>query len=705
MLYIDKLDLSDLQFNIVKSKQCQYINIELGFDIETSNTIVCDNKFAFMYEFTLGIHDNNHIYYGRTWEEFITACKYLQTYFDLSEDRRIIIYIHNMSFEFQFMRKYFSWLDVFAVDERQPIKALCEYGIEFRDSLILSGMSLAKTAENLTSHTIKKLVGDLDYKLIRTSSTPLSDEELAYCNNDVEILLYYINEQIAQYGDITKIPLTNTGRVRQFVKNNCFYGKSGKHTKSKGRFYRYREMMSNLTIADLNEYNELKRAFQGGYTHANSYYVGKVINDVNSIDFTSSYPTVMLSELFPMSSGIRCKVNSYDELKELCNHYCVIFDVMFTNLQPKFFDDFYISKSKCWNVINSIESNGRIVSAESLCTTITNVDLIIISNCYKWDSIAVANVIKYVKGYLPKSIIESILELYGKKTQLKNVSGKEAEYLLSKGMLNSVYGMCVTDIIRDTIQYVNDDYKWNTEQGNYTEQLDKYNKGMMRFLYYPWGVFVTAYARKNLWQGIFSIADDYIYSDTDSIKFINYDKHKEYIDNYNTQVKTKLYKMCEWYGIDSSLLCPKTIQGKEKFIGVWDYEGCYSRFKTLGAKRYLVEKEGKMTLTCAGLSKRNGIDYMSEMCYNDNSNVFDMFNNDLYIPPDRTGKLCHTYIDDENTYTMTDYKGNTSEVTSKSYVHLSDEDFTLSLSKQFTSFLEHLRKGELFKGTVEKAIN
>ena len=146
------------------------------------------------------------------------------------------------------MRKYFEWLEVFAVDERKPIKAVCSYGIEFRDSYILSGYSLEKTAENLQKHKLEKKVGYLDYDKVRTYATKLDENELKYCEYDILIVNAYINEQIEQYGDITKVPLTNTGRVRDFVRNNCYYTNTNHRKSSKGKYIRYRKIMNDLTL-------------------------------------------------------------------------------------------------------------------------------------------------------------------------------------------------------------------------------------------------------------------------------------------------------------------------------------------------------------------------------------------------------------------------------------------------------------------------
>lgn len=699
MIEVDKLNIDDLlSINIPTvrtNKKIEYLNIESAFDIETTSVKLSDgSKSAFMYIWMFGIGYGENIYYGRTWEEFDNLCSILQQTYKLHNKRRLVVYVHNLGYEFQFMRKYFEWEEVFSVDERKPIKALNQYGIEFRDSYILSGYSLEKTAENLQKHKVKKLVGNLDYSLVRTYRTKLTDEEMAYCRNDIEVVNAYINEQIEQYKDISKIPMTNTGRVRRFVRNNCYYTSTNHRKSSKGKYYRYRKIMNDLTI-EKDEYIMLKRAFMGGFTHANAKYSGKILENVTSIDFTSSYPSVMLSEKFPMSRGKEIEIKSVSELEDMCRRFCLLFDVKFKNIRPKIDHENYISESKCFELKGGVINNGRVYSADELAMTITNVDYDIISQAYEWDEIYISKAIRYHKGYLPKPIIESILKLYQDKTVLKGVEGKEVEYLLSKGMLNSIYGMSVTDVIQENHIYTDD---WGKEHINIEEEIEKYNKSKNRFLFYPWGVWVTAYARRNLWTGIMALQDDYVYSDTDSIKLKNYEKHTDYIKWYNRMITDKLNAMVRHYKLDKKLLSPKTKNGETKMIGVWDYEGTYERFKTLGAKRYLVQEGDRLYLTVAGLSKQNGIDYMVEKCNGDFEKVFHMFNDELYIPAERTGKMTHTYIDEKQEYVIQDYQGNDSFISTRSGIHLEPCDFTLSISKQYGEFLRNLMQGYFYKG-------
>lgn len=692
---VDDVYLSQFEIKEIKTnKKVTYLNIESAFDIETTSYINNGEKSAFMYIWMFGLGLGKEIFYGRTWEEFLDLCEKLQQYFGLNENRRLVIYVHNLGYEFQFMCNYFNWENVFAINERKPIKALCSYGIEFRDSYILSGYSLANTAKNLTTHKVRKMEGDLDYSLIRHQSTQLTEKELGYCSNDIEIILAYINEQIVQYEDITKIPLTNTGRVRKYVKDACYYTSSNHRKSNRGKYQRYRQIMSDLTL-DKATYIQLKRAFMGGFTHSNPNHTNKTLENVSSIDLTSSYPTVMLADKFPMSRAKELNITTVEELKKAMSLYCLVFDLKLEGLRNTLKYESYISESKCFKMVKPVINNGRVYDAEMIQTTITDVDFNIIEKVYEWDKISIANVRGFVKAYLPKSIIESILNLYQDKTTLKGVEGKEVEYLLSKGMLNSVYGMCVTDVVKD--EHVFND-TWGVERVDVDEKIDEYNKSKNRFLFYPWGIWVTAYARRNLWTAILNIGDDYIYSDTDSIKMLNFDKHKEYVEKYNKHIGKKLADMMEHYKLNVELLAPKTIQGKAKPLGIWEFEGNYSHFKTLGAKRYLVKENGEFHLTVAGLSKKNGINHMVNICGGDTEQVFNIFNDNLYIPADKTGKMTHTYIDTEKEMFVVDYDGVEERVLTLSGIHLEPCDFTLSISEQYNQFLRAISSGYIFTG-------
>lgn len=697
-LEISKEQLDRLDYKIIKNHQStEFINIESGFDIETSSEYVEGEKQAFMYVWVFGIGDL--IYYGRTWEEFIHLMNFITEYFNLTIERRLKIYVHNLGYEFQFMRKWFAFESVFAVDERKPIKARTVSGLEFTDSLILSGSSLEFTAKNLNNHTVEKMVGDLDYSKTRTSETEITNKEWGYIKNDVIIILYYIREQMEQYGDITKIPLTNTSRVRNFVRDRVYYTNKNHKKTNKGKYSRYCKLMNNLKLST-EDYLQLKQAFMGGFTHANANYSGKLLENVSSIDFTSSYPSVMVTEKYPMSEPIPVEIDSVEELEKLMRTHAVLLDVKFTEIESKIKQENYISESKCTLLEKPILNNGRVYSADELAMTITDIDFQIMKQAYSWGGIAIKNVKKFHKDYLPKDMILSILDLYKDKTELKGIEGREQEYNISKAMLNSVYGMSVTDIVKDNHVYNDDLNDWELEPVDIDEEIEKHNNSKNRFLYYAWGVWVTAYARFNLWSGILAMGDDYVYTDTDSIKFKNMDKHKKYIEYYDEQLIARQKKMCDYYKISYEKLSPLTIEGTEKPIGVWDYEGTYSRFKTLGAKRYLEEENGKLALTLAGLSKLKGLEYMKDVCYNDNTEIFKMFDDSLFIPAEKSGKMTHTYLDSERVFDITDYTGNVSTVNTLSGIHLEPAEFTLSISKQYNNFITRFVNGFMFGGVT-----
>ena len=673
-------EILDNQIRFIKSsRKIEYANVPCVIDIETSSFYENGEKRGIMYAFVIGI--NGKTYIGRTYNELWDSMDRISKFYGLSEQRRMIFFVHNLSFEFQWFRKWRNWLKVFATEERTPVYALDDTGIELRCSYLLSGYNLENVGKNLTRYPVQKMVGDLDYKLVRHSKTPLKPKELKYIQNDGLVVMAYIQEEIENHhNNITLLPLTKTGKVRSYVRKKCLY--RGSHDKNKYKFIKYHNMMKALPICSVNEYEQLKRAFSGGFTHANGFYVNETINNVHSFDFTSSYPYVMVSEKFPMGKGELIEIKSKEQFRKNLEKYCCIFDVTFIHIDSKILYEHPISVSKCWKKHNFASDNGRLVTADEIGITITEQDFEIIRRFYTWEKMRIKNFRRYRKNYLPHDFVSAVLDLYQKKTVLKGVEESVVEYNQSKEMLNSCYGMCVTDIIREDIDYMNG--SWGKVEPNPEEDIKKYNDKKNRFLCYQWGVWVTAYARRNLFSAIYNLGDDYRYSDTDSVKFVNMDKHKRYFERYNDIVVNKLKRAMEFHGFDFERVCPSTIKGKKKIIGVWDYDGFYIKFRTLGAKRYMVLTDKGYSLTVSGVNKKYAIPYLYET-YGDS--MMEHFTDGLVIPPKYTGKNIHTYIDEETNGVVCDYLGVTAPYNEKSSIHLEESGYELSLSRDFIDYL------------------
>lgn len=658
----------DINWCVKKGKKrCDdlyYLNKAISFDTETTSIIDGETKKSWCYIWQMCF--DGYVFYSRYLDEFVDFINAVCQFICKDEQHTIMIYVHNLSFDFQFIRKYFNFSKVFALKSRTPIYAKTT-NIEFRCSYILTNKPLFKLADDVNETGLKKLIGELNYKTIRTPLTPLTNAELEYCFNDVRLLAAYINKQIAIEGTITNIPLTSTGYVRRFCRD--------KMSKSEMSF------IHGLTI-EHDEYKDLLQCFAGGFTHSNPLNTNKVCCDVSSFDFTSSYPYCMLSETFPMSKGKKVRV-SLEQLPEMLEHYHLILKCCFTDLISRNDYEFYLSQSKALSITGELVANGRIVSADYCEYLLTDIDFRIVINNYDFSNIGIEYCWVYEKDYLPKSLIESVIKFYRDKTMLKGVKDREMEYMNGKAMLNSIYGMCVTNPLQDLIEY--DDQCWGVGVHDKSD-LDTYNNDKKRFIFYPWGVWVTAYARRNLWTGINEFKHDYVYSDTDSVKVMNASNHKQYIDEYNMITELKLQTMCNVKGIDYNQLQPTTIDGKLKPLGVWDYEGTYKSFKTLGAKRYMYQtSDNKYHFTISGLPKK-GCEFIGNQ-----QKPLEYFSDGMNVPKDETGKLVHTYIDDEQVIDVKDYNGKRCIMKVLSSCHLWETDFTMTLSSDYKSYLAGIK--------------
>lgn len=696
LLPISELIHLDLDIPIVRKREVkeviEYANIPASYDIETSS-FRDDYGAPVAITYSHCINIDGYCFIAREWDEFKRALQDWCMINGFGRDRRLIVYVHYLNYEFQFIKKHFNFTKILANGgDRKILSALTTDGIEFRCSQMLSGLSLRNVAKNLTKYKIRKLDGDLDHTIIHTPETPLTDEELGYILNDVLIVEYFIREAMDEAdGNISKIPLTNTGYVRNYVRNKTIRG-------SKKENRAYRKLMQELTL-DIDEYRYLRQAFAGGFTHANIRYVGKVLYNITARDFASSYPARMIAYQYPMSKGELYDVKDKDDFFHQIYNYCCLFYVTFDGLTTKA-NESYISLSKCLETSNVKVNNGRVYSAEHIGLWMTDVDFQCVMMSYDVDDFNVYILYRYRRGYLPTPFIESILKLYEDKTMLKGIDDMKAEYQRAKGMLNSTYGMSVMDVGRDTFAWNPNTKSVEKVETELSEVLDKENNSKKRFLFYPWGVWITAYARYDLFREIIALGDDYVYADTDSIYCLNGDKNKHIFDKSNKRILGLLERACKVHGIDPLRLSPKDKKGKRRTIGLWNLDGEYTRFKTLGAKRYMVEfinddNEKEVKITVSGVNKTLAVPYLIETYGYDN--IFDVFDKNLHIPEGKCGKSTHTYIDEEAKGIVRDYRGVPYEYHELSFIHLEETFYSMKISNEFREMIEYVQGARLQK--------
>lgn len=683
-----------------------YYNGAFSFDIETSKTDIGGEPVSFMYIWQFGI--NGTAVYGRTWAEFLeflTAFKKWLGNGKADRHTTAVIYVHNLAYEFAFVAPYLPVKTVFARSPHHPIYFKVEGGFEFRCSYMLTGKSLADVS---TSTSVKKLVGDLDYSLIRHYKTPLTKTELAYCENDVLILCEYIAREIKNCGDITQIPLTKTGYVRREVLQ-AFQASST-----------WAEYQRNLrfTYPKLPVFALLNKSFSGGFTHANCDYVGLTLYRVASYDLASSYPTQMIKHKYPSGNWINLKeIADRDTLKKMCKNYACIMEITYKNLQAKT-SHHTISRHKCSIADNAVIDNGRIVSGDFITTYITSVDFNIIDMFYTYDAIQVHQFYYSKLEYLPRPLIDVILKRYDQKCRLKNATTdyEKNEYSLAKQFINSIYGMTVTSPLDSDIIYNNG--VWKVEQGDPETLLKKHKMSSRYCLAYSVGVFVTAWARWELLRTVNAIGDDAIYCDTDSIKLRNADEHKHIIDEYNEQNKQELFAAMDFHKIDREKVCPLG-----KWLGIFEYEGTYDEFKTLGAKRYCYTDENgeNFNYTVAGLSKsktekelakmneeerkryeHSPRKYMENLTANKvDVSVFDVFDFDLEVPADWSNKMASVYNVMPWRKFVTDYTGRRAECSELFGVALEPIAYKMKISPAFLAFLSDTENdAEKYRGGI-----
>lgn len=635
------------------------LDLITSFDIETSKLPDEDQSFMYIWQFCFY---KRFVVVGRTWTEFKI---FMQTVSKTLGKKKLAVYVHNLSYEFCWLKALFKMdpSDVFCMDKRKVLKCTILENIEFRCSLLLTNMSLLEWC--ITSKNEHQKI-ELEYEVLRYPWTPLTDDELTYCINDVIAVCECLDILMQQRGDtLATIPKTSTGFVRREAK----------------RVMRYSCRWANKLLPTLDQYLMLRSGFRGGNVHASRLFAGHIINNVISEDESSAYPGQMLcSDHFPMS--VFKPIENAKDFRKLYKAWkCMIFRCKLKNVKLKekpFISVPYIAIANCEKCDFRAVDNGRLLEGD-LTACFTEIDFSIIEKQYTFK-------FEFLGGYwsepgpLPAPFRRMVAHFYEEKTKLKDVSddeipGASKRYAISKEYINALYGMMVQDPLKDNIIFLQDaedpDDIFSLDASRAKEyQMDRYLKN--GWLPYQWGCWVTALARQALQKAI-DLVDQtedayFIYCDTDSVKYWgNVDFEK-----LNKPIRKRAE---ECWGVAED---PK---GRNRYVSVFEEDARYDRYLTLGAKKYFFEKEGKLGITVAGIPKKRGRDYLRGI------GGLDSIKLGMTFPSSAIKKLASIYND------HIDEKRDVIDHGVKHTIHLIDNcclvpvDYTLDLTPDYQDLL------------------
>lgn len=709
--------LNDFDFNViknlsnVKAKRGEkkhgkvYVDAIGAHDLES--TRLKGEKLNSPYIFQTTIYAGDICYFIGIRKDWT-----LQKFFDKIADalghqdgvpRTLVIFDFNWHYEYMFEHSIFKYFDIFFKDIEHPLYGYSHGGhIEWRDAQALFGPGGLAGATKGVEH--EKLDGDLDYskKLFYWSKIDAKPEYDDDGRRHSEFD-YMVNDTVGMVEAVE----------REMKVNNCsLYGL--KHTftgwcrKDISRIlYPMRQYHAPITDHDtFHVYQGLMSAKRGGNTHANKEYVGDIY-DFTCFDISSSYPAIMQFSKFPIAPFRKInwpdKATVEGELERGEN--AMLIKIKCYNLELK--DEFepvpYVSKDKCekivglgqlnkWTRKGSVvykqaqvvgeEDNGRISYCCYYEAWITDVDLRIMKDMYNFDyDVDELYVSKY--EYLPDDIREYIKELYILKTAYKDRGPEfENEYRKCKVRINAIFGLFLTSLLRDTVEYDENskDYKTTifTDKPSYMQELD-YADACKRTMLVPRiGVWVCAHAREKLQKFINIVGIDFLYCDTDSVFYLHHNKYKEAIEKLNEEWKQQAIDFGS-YADD--------VNGVTHYCGTFelDKEG---KFVSMGCKKYAYEKNGKIILTVAGVPKSEGSKELAK------AGGLKAFKPGLVF---HAGKLRPIYNNEKSygTHHVVDEYGVEGDVEVKSNVCLVDVNYELGYGKTYGNLVDAVKRGDM----------
>ena len=491
------------------------------------------------------VGNKDNIIYGTNIDDFMRWCR------DESDNAKV--YFHNLKFDGQFIltwlfRNGFRHVEDHHDRASNTFTTLISdkglyYSIEvvfskkgkkvrkvvFQDSLKLIPLSVAAIAK---SFKLEQQKGSIDYDSHNDlpENTPLSEEEISYIKNDVQIVAHAIEYFYSQ--GLTKMTIGSCAlnEYKQIIQ--------------KKNFERW--------FPTPKYHEDVKQSYRGGFTYLNPKFAGKTLGNGVVLDVNSLYPSVMYDCYLPFGTPIFFEGEYQDD--PLYPLYTQMIRCQF-ELKAGKIPTIQIKHSAMFIGNEYLTSSDD----EEVVLCLNSVDLKLFFEQYD-----VYN-LEYISGWKFKStkgLFKEYIDKWSENKIQAKKDGNHGLYLISKLFLNSLYGKFGTDTkVKSKIPYMGDD-----GVVHYYDSDPEEKDG----IYIAIASFITSYARLKTITAAQKITDNYnqgksniqfVYADTDSLHCISED-----------------FSLPEGLDIDSTKL------------GAWDFESRFRKAKFLRQKCYMEQE-------------------------------------------------------------------------------------------------------------------
>ena len=434
----------------------------------------------------------DHIEHGTSIEWFIEWCE---------RNAQCNVYFHNLAFDGAFIMDWLERNGWLWVPDR---KSVCDHSyttvisdanqvycielyftpvfhVKILDSLKIIPLSVAAMAK---AYNLPILKGSIDYAAPREFGHELTDEEIAYIDNDVRIVAMVLSHFLKE------------GLNKMTAGSNALSDYRSGMGGKKG-FRRWFPALSD------EEDEFIRCAYRGGFTYVAPRYQGRRLGEGIVFDVNSLYPSVMYGcagERLPY--GLPERFEGSPKPTEAFDLWVAQVTCSF-RLRDEHIPCIQLKGNFRFSQTEYLErSDGEVTF------TVTSVDWELIRQQYHvYD-------VRWHGGYMFRSANFLFKEYIDHWVGVKNqatIDGNGGMRQIAKLMLNSLYGKFATRttvysrrpmLVNDVLRYVD---------------LPPAHRDPV---YLPVGVFVTAWARYKTIRAAQSVYHRFVYADTDSIHIL-----------------------------------------------------------------------------------------------------------------------------------------------------------------------------------------